>query len=69
MHPCLYHPDRFVIHTNGCEPNFSCQVWRRLSQAVLRPDHPLALHKLLFTAAYDGWDAGGDQGLSVMQHQ
>ena len=35
------------------------QVWRRLSKAVLRPDHPFALHKLLFAAAYHGWDAGG----------
>lgn len=39
---------------------FLAQVWRRLSKAVLRPDHPFALHKLLFVAAYDGWDAGGD---------
>ncbi len=40
--------------------NILSQVWRRLSKAVLRPDHPFALHKLLFAAAYDGWDAGGD---------
>ena len=37
---------------------FLLQIWRRLSKAVLRPDHPFALHKLLFAAAYKGWDAG-----------
>jgi hypothetical protein len=34
------------------------QVWRRISKFVLRPDQPFALHKLLFEATYQGWDAG-----------
>ncbi|KAI3435948.1 hypothetical protein D9Q98_002006 [Chlorella vulgaris] len=35
----------------------SAQVWRRISKFVLRPDQPFALHKLLFDATYQGWDA------------
>jgi hypothetical protein len=42
---------------SGCRGAPPQQVWRRLSKAVLRPDHPFALHKLLFAAAYQGWDA------------
>ena len=34
------------------------QLWRLVSKGVLRPDHPFALHKLLFQAAYARWDAG-----------
>ena len=35
----------------------SPQVWRRVSKGVLCPDHPFALHQLLFAACYAGWDA------------
>ena len=33
------------------------QVWRRISKVVLQPDHPFALHKLLFQATYAAWNA------------
>jgi acetyl-CoA synthetase len=33
------------------------ECWRRLASGVLEPEHPFALHRLLFTAAYAGWDA------------
>ena len=41
----------------GNLPTLSPQVWREVSKAVLRPDLPFALHKLLFEAAYAGWRA------------
>jgi acetyl-CoA synthetase len=31
--------------------------WRRLSKEALRPDHPHALHQLLFRRSYAGWDS------------
>ena len=33
------------------------QVWWRVSKGVLCPNHPCALHQLLFAACYAGWDA------------
>jgi acetyl-CoA synthetase len=32
-------------------------LWRRISKSVLQPDHPFALHKLIFQATYSGWNA------------
>lgn len=40
----------------SCRP--SLQAWRRISCHVLRPEHPWPLHRLLFAAAYEGWDEG-----------
>ena len=36
------------------------QLWRRVSKDVLRPEHPFALHDLLFAATFEGWDADAD---------
>jgi len=31
-------------------------AWRALARAALRPEHPFALHRALYAAAYAGWD-------------
>ena len=36
------------------------EVWQRLTQEVLRPEHPFELHHLLYQAVYADWD--GQQG-------
>jgi hypothetical protein len=50
-----------LIHSpdsGGAVPTDLPQLWHRISKFVLRPDQPFALHKLLFEATYQGWDAG-----------
>jgi acetyl-CoA synthetase len=36
------------------------ETWRTISQSILTPRHPFALHQFLFAKVYEGWD--GDQG-------
>lgn len=35
----------------------AADCWQRFSQQILQPDHPFALHHLLYTTAYADWDA------------
>ena len=32
------------------------EAWREISQGILRPEHPFALHRQLFEAAFYDWD-------------
>jgi acetyl-CoA synthetase len=34
------------------------EAWREISQGMLRAEHPWAVHRLLFEAAFCDWDAG-----------
>ena len=38
--------------------NEPIRAWREISQTILRPEHPFALHRLLFETAFRDWDAG-----------
>jgi acetyl-CoA synthetase len=32
------------------------ECWQRLTQNILKPDHPLALHQLLYKTVFSDWD-------------
>ncbi|KAK1259753.1 putative acyl-activating enzyme 18, peroxisomal [Acorus gramineus] len=40
--------------SNG--PEAAMEAWRRLSAGILRPDHPHALHQLVYYSTYGDWD-------------
>ena len=31
-------------------------TWQRISQELLRPEHPFPLHQLMYYSSYQGWD-------------
>ncbi|KAK1282507.1 putative acyl-activating enzyme 18, peroxisomal [Acorus calamus] len=37
-------------------PEAAMEAWRRLSAGILRPDHPHALHQLVYYSTYGDWD-------------
>jgi acetyl-CoA synthetase len=42
------------------------RIWQRVYSTVLQPGHPFSLHKLMFDATYQGWDAGKRCGLDAV---
>ena len=38
----------------------SAECWRRITDEVLTPSHPFALHKLLYECAFSDWNTSRD---------
>ncbi len=35
----------------------ACECWQQLTQHILTPTHPFALHQLLYEITFSGWDS------------
>jgi acetyl-CoA synthetase len=48
----------FAARANQAAGQSPDVAWREISQQLLKPEHPFALHKFLFDWTYRDWDAG-----------
>ncbi len=47
-----------LLHINQWLSSLSaCECWQQLTQHILTPTHPFALHQLLYETTFSGWDS------------